>query len=457
MFTHAKAITSTAIYPLTNQGWENFRASLTEAERNWLRLNQFKGKAGQSCLLPDAHGGLSKVLVVYDASEGTRWALAGLADTLPAGGYHLECGWNAEERSEAAIGWGLGCYKFNAFRQAENKTPPSLYAGVNTARAEAFIQAVALVRDLVNQPANHMMPQHLAAAAERLANEHSAAFSQLVGDELLQHHYPAVHAVGRASAHAPRMLEINWGESAHPLLTLVGKGVCFDTGGLDIKPSQYMRLMKKDMGGAAHVLGLAKLIMQLQLPVRLRVLIPAVDNAIAGDAFRPGDILATRAGKQVEVDNTDAEGRLILCDALAAAAEQQPDLIVDFATLTGAARVALGTEIPVFFSNNRGVTANLQSVAETSHELIWNLPLHKPYFEQLKSQFADFTNSGGSYGGAITAALFLNEFVPESIPWAHFDVMAWNNRSRPGRPIGGEAMGLFAVYRYFESIYQFKE
>lgn len=454
MFTQAKAITSTAIFPIASKEWENWQVSLTENERNWLRLNNFKGKSGQTCLLPDAHGGLGKVLSIYDASEGTRWALAGLSDTLPAGGYHLECDWNINERTEAAIGWGLGCYKFNAFRQADNKTLPSLYAGVSLVRAEAFIQAVTLVRDLVNQPANHMMPQHLAAAAERLANEYSASFTQLIGEELLENNnFPAVHAVGRASAHAPRLLEINWGQESHPLLTLVGKGVCFDTGGLDIKPSQYMRLMKKDMGGAAHVLGLAKLIMQLQLPVRLRVLIPAVDNAIAGDAFRPGDILATRAGKQVEVDNTDAEGRLILCDALAAAAEQSPDLIVDFATLTGAARVALGTEIPVFFSNSKTLTEQLQSAAEASEELIWNLPLHKPYFEQLKSQFADFTNSGGSYGGAITAALFLNEFVPENIPWAHFDVMAWNNRARTGRPVGGEAMGLMAVYRYFESAY----
>ncbi len=453
MFTQVQSITSTAIFPIAGKDWENFQGSLAERERNWLKLNDFRGKDGQVCLLPDAHGGLGKVLAVYDSSESTRWALASLPDKLPAGGYHLECDWNTEERTEAAIGWGLGCYKFNAFRQAENKTLPSLYVGVATSRAEAFIAAVSLVRDLVNQPANHMMPPQLAAATERLANEYAASFTQLIGDELLKHNYPAVHAVGRASDHAPRLLELSWGNEENPLLVLVGKGVCFDTGGLDLKPSQYMRLMKKDMGGAAHVLGLATLIMQLQLPVRLRVLIPAVDNAISGDAFRPGDILATRAGKHVEVDNTDAEGRLILCDALSAAAEQKPDLIVDFATLTGAARVALGTEIPVFFSNNKMLTANLQSASEAGKELIWNLPLHKPYFEQLKSQFADFTNSGGSYGGAITAALFLNEFVPETIPWAHFDVMAWNNRARTGRPVGGEAMGIFAVYRYLESVY----
>jgi leucyl aminopeptidase len=310
---------------------------------------------------------------------------------------------------------------------------------------------VALVRDLENQPANHMMPQHLAVAAEQLARTFEADFSEIVGEALLEQNYPAIHAVGRASAHAPRLLKLQWGKPEHPAVTLVGKGVCFDTGGLDIKPSQYMRLMKKDMGGAAHVLGLARLIMQLQLPVHLRVLIPAVDNAIGGDAFRPGDILATRAGKSVEVDNTDAEGRLVLCDALADAVSHKPDLLLDFATLTGAARVALGTEIPVFFSNNQALTAKLQAVSAEAEELIWNLPLHRPYFEQLKSGCADLTNSGGSYGGAITAALFLNEFVPESIPWAHFDVMAWNTRERAGRPVGGEAMGLFAVYHYLEA------
>jgi len=453
MFTQIQAITSTAIFPIASTDWQQVHANFAEAERNWLRHNRFQGKPGQNCLLPDARGNIGKVLTVYDASEGTRWALASLPDLLPEGNYHLECDWNPQERADAAVGWGLGCYKFNAFRQTETRPSPVLYTGIDTGRSEAFISAITLVRDLVNQPANHMMPQQLAAATERLADEYAATFQQLVGDDLLQHNYPAIHAVGRTSHHAPRLLELEWGNPDHPTLTLVGKGVCFDTGGLDIKPSQFMRLMKKDMGGAAHVLGLAKLIMHLQLPVRLRVLIPAVDNAIGGDAFRPGDILATRAGKQVEVDNTDAEGRLILCDALCVAAEQQPGLIVDFATLTGAARVALGTEVPVFFSNNKFLKEKLQVASEEIQELIWNLPLHKPYFEQLKSQCADFTNSGGSYGGAITAALFLNEFVPENIPWAHFDVMAWNTRSRPGRPVGGEAMGLFAVYAYFETVY----
>jgi leucyl aminopeptidase len=453
MFVNTRSNHAISLFPLIANDWESIQATLTASQRQWAILNGFTAKAGQICVLPDAEGGLAKVLVAYDDNEGKLWALAALPEKLPVGEYYLDCLWDRDECTQAAIGWGLGHYQFRQFRQPDKQTKPVLFVEADLSRAERFIQAVTLVRDLINLPANHMMPEHLSAVMQQLAVANAGVFSEIVGDDLLVENYPAVHAVGRASAHAPRMLELTWGKETDPALTLVGKGVCFDTGGLDIKPSQYMRLMQKDMGGAAHVLGLAQLIMQMQLPVRLRVLIPAVDNAIGGDAFRPGDILATRAGKQVEVDNTDAEGRLILCDALTAAAEQNPGLILDFATLTGAARVALGTEIPVFFSNNKGLTAQLQVAAETTGELIWNLPLHKPYFAQLKSHFADFLNSGGSYGGAITAALFLNEFVPESTPWAHFDVMAWNTRARAGRPIGGEAMGLFAVYRYLETVY----
>lgn len=455
MFTQEKPASSIAICPVSQQEWAAFAASLPEASQQWAKLNNFTGKAGQVCLLPDANGGISQVLAGYDTADSKRWAVAGLPGKLPGGHYHLHCDWAEDECLQASIGWGLGYYRFEYFTKADNKPRPVLYVP-EQGRAKAFIQAVALVRDLVNQPANHMMPQHLATATHQLAQSFAADFSEIVGDALLAENYPAIHTVGRASEHAPRLLKLRWGNPEHPAVTLVGKGVCFDTGGLDIKPSQYMRLMKKDMGGAAHVLGLARLIMHLQLPVHLRVLIPAVDNAIGGDAFRPGDILATRAGKQVEVDNTDAEGRLILCDALADAATHKPQLLLDFATLTGAARVALGTEIPVFFSNNRELVTQLQAASERAGELVWNLPLHQPYFEQLKSQCADFTNSGGSYGGAITAALFLNEFVPKDTAWAHFDIMAWNTRERAGRPVGGEAMGLFAVFDYLEKIYQAK-
>lgn len=453
MFSSERSTTAIAIYPLTADAWETFALTLSDAERQWATLHDFSAKAEQVCLLPNASGGVGKVLVGYKTTE-QMWAIAALPRKLPQGEYYVvNEEWNAQELTQAAIGWGLGCYRFSQFRSLEQKTLPSLCAVEQHERINAFVQAISLVRDLVNLPANHMMPEHLAGVTQALATEFGADFQQLVGDELLAQNYPAIHAVGRASAHVPRLLELRWGKAGHPLITLVGKGVCFDTGGLDIKPSQFMRLMKKDMGGAAHVLGLARLIMQLQLPVALRVLIPAVDNAIGGDAFRPGDILSTRAGKFVEIDNTDAEGRLVLCDALAEAATAKPQLILDFATLTGAARVALGTEIPVFFSNDDTVTKQLQQAAQTAGELIWPLPLHQAYFEQLKSSFADFTNSGGSYGGAITAALFLNEFVPSHISWAHFDVMAWNTRERAGRPVGGEAMGLFTVYSYLETVY----
>lgn len=452
MFTQEQPATSIAIHPLTTAQWEACAASLSAAHQQWAALNNFTAKAGQVCLLPNAAGGIAQVLVGYAAEEGTRWAIASLPNKLPGGHYHLQGDWSAEEQLQASIGWGLGYYRFEYFTKPDNQPRPVLYAP-QAEQAKALVQAIALVRDLINQPANHMMPEHLAQATQQLAQTFHAEFSEIVGDALLSANYPAIHAVGRASKHPPRLLKLQWGNPAHPAITLVGKGVCFDSGGLDIKPSQYMRLMKKDMGGAAHVLGLARLLMQLRLPVHLRVLIAAVENAIGGDAFRPSDILATRAGKTVEIDNTDAEGRLVLCDALTAAASDKPELIIDFATLTGAARVALGTEIPVFFSNNKTLTQGLQAASESSGELIWNLPLHQPYFEQLKSQFADFTNSGGSYGGAITAALFLREFVPNTIPWAHFDVMAWNTRERAGRPVGGEAMGLFAVWEYLAKTY----
>lgn len=454
MFTQSKSEKSVGIFPLTAQMWESVQQALPAVARQWAQLNNFEGKAGQVCLLPDECGGVARVLAGYDATEPMLWAIAGLPDKLPEGHYHLQGEWEKAVRTEMAIGWGLGCYQFNQFRSSPTKPLPCLFADADEARVDAFVQSITLVRDLINLPASHMMPEQLSAAARELAERFGATFHEIVGDELLAENYPAIHAVGRASVHPPRLLELQWGNPEQPGIVLVGKGVCFDTGGLDLKPSQYMRLMQKDMGGAAHVLGLAQLVMQLQLPVHLRVLIPAVDNAVSGDAFRPGDILSTRAGKYIEVDNTDAEGRLILCDALSAALEQQPELLLDFATLTGAARVALGTEIPVFFCNDKSLTAGLQNAAEVSGELIWNLPLHKPYFAQLKSNFAHMLNSGGSYGGAITAALFLNEFVPERLPWAHFDMMAWNTRARAGRPVGGEAMGLFAVFRYLETVYR---
>lgn len=298
------------------------------------------------------------------------------------------------------------------------------------------------------------MPQHLSAVMAELAQTYAGVFEEIVGDDLLAANYPCIHTVGRASVNEPRLIDMHWGDKKNPLVTLVGKGICFDSGGLDIKPAAGMRTMKKDMGGAAQVIGLAQLIMALDLPVRLRVLIAAAENAISSNSFRPGDIIRTRSGITVEIDNTDAEGRLVLCDALTEACDASPDLLIDFATLTGAARVAVGTEISAFFCNDRVLAGEIQAAGESVQDPTWELPLHKGYRSLLESHVADTVNSASTpFGGATTAALYLQNFVSADIPWAHFDIMAWNNRKRPGRPIGGEAMGIRAVFDMLEKRY----
>lgn len=386
------------------------------------------------------------------ADGDDAWAVGDLAAHLPVGRYRLEACAGLEldpkQRQRLQLAWALGAYRFTAYRQSES-SPAQLEC--DDPEVIRWVEAITWVRDLINTPAGDMMPIQLAEAAERLANRFAGELTQLVGDELLAENYPCIHAVGRASAHPPRLIDLRWGDESHPRVTVVGKGICFDSGGLDIKPPNGMRLMKKDMGGAAHALGLAHLIMATAMPLRLRLLIPAAENAISGSAFRPGDVLNTRAGKSVEVDNTDAEGRLVLADALAEAANEEPELLIDFATLTGAARSALGTEIPVLFSNDEALAEGLLN---NRAEPIWRLPLHRPYRKLLESRIADIANAASSpYGGAITAALFLAEFVPATTAWAHLDIMAWNNRARAGRPKGGEAMGLMAVFDYLERRY----
>ena len=321
-------------------------------------------------------------------------------------------------------------------------------------RVRGQVAGIYRVRDLVNTPAEDMMPEHLSDAVKTMAGEFNAKVAEIVGDALLKKNFPAIHAVGRAASHAPRLIDLRWGKSNHPKLTLVGKGVCFDSGGLDLKPASGMRLMKKDMGGAAHAIGLAHMIMSAGLPVRLRMLVPAVENAVSGNAYRPGDVVTSRKGLSIEIDNTDAEGRVILCDALTEAAAETPDLVIDFATLTGAARVALGTDLPAMFCNHDQVAQGLADSAASVHDPVWRLPLYRPYRELIDSPIADIVNSGGPYGGAITAALFLQDFVPAATPWVHFDLMAWNLRSRPGRPEGGEAMGLRAILDYLRVRYE---
>jgi leucyl aminopeptidase len=419
--------------------------------RQWVQSVGFEAEAGTLCFVPDLEAGLDGILV-GTGEHSDPWSFGALPQGLPVGEYRIEPQQGAPDPNRCTLAWGLGAYRFERYKSHDRERPRLVVPqGVDHGAVEALVQAVYRVRDLINTPAGDMMPEHLAQAVAELAGLHQAQVQELVGEALLHENYPAIHAVGRASAHAPRLIDLRWGQLDAPRLTLVGKGVCFDSGGLDLKPANGMRLMKKDMGGAAHVIGLASLIMAAGLAVRLRVLIPAVENAVSGNAFRPGDVLRARNGKSIEIENTDAEGRLVLCDALVEAASEGPELIVDFATLTGAARVALGTELPALFSHSRTLADELVAASQRVDDPVWPLPLHEPYRAQLHSPIADLSNcTSEPYGGAITAALFLREFVPQEIDWVHLDVMGWNTRKRPARPEGGEAMGMRAVFAYLQ-------
>jgi len=420
--------------------------ALSPAERRWAEAAGFDGAPDTFVTLPDAKGAVARVLAgVRDAAD--PWALAFLPMKLPRGRYALAKSSVAIAPENAAFAWDLGGYEFARYRKARRK-PADLQVEDSRRVAEALgmAQAVRLVRDLVNTPSEDMGPQELSDVAREQAELFGGEFDEWIGEELLAQNFPAIHAVGRAATREPRLLEIRWGSARHPRVAIVGKGVCFDSGGLDIKGADGMRLMKKDMGGAAHALALARLVMQRKLPVNLHVLVPAVENAIAGNAYRPGDVVRTRKGLNIEVGNTDAEGRVILADALAYAAESKPETIVDFATLTGAARVALGPELPALFCNDESLATRISAAAQALQDPVWRLPLWRNYRRLFSSDVADFANSGkGGFAGAIVAALFLDHFVPEEIAWAHFDVYAWNDASRPGRPVGGEAQGLRAV------------
>jgi len=423
---------------------------------HWVEQASFRAEPGSICLIPDAEGGLARVLAGIDRSQGP-WSHAGLPSALPAGHFRLEPEPEAAEANQAALGWALATYRFERYR-ASGQGFASLVWPRHADRAAVTrtVEAVSLTRDLINTPASDLGPAELAKAARAVARPHKARVTVIAGDQLIARGYPAIHAVGRASSRAPRLIDLRWtgpGAGDKPRVTLVGKGVVFDSGGLDLKPAAGMLLMKKDMGGAAHVLGLAQMIMAARLPLRLRVLIPAVENAVSGDAFRPLDVLQTRKGLTVEVGNTDAEGRLILCDALAEADSEGPALIVDFATLTGAARIALGTDVPALFANHDESADALLRHAREADDPLWRLPLYQPYRRLLDSRIADLGNvSEGGYGGAITAALFLQAFVRPQTPWLHIDLMAWNLKARPGRPTGGEAMGLRAAYALIEEL-----
>jgi len=375
------------------------------------------------------------------------WAMAELPRALARGTFFIDGAVTSAEATNAAVAWSLGCYRFRRYKKGEDSRAVLLWPmGADRAQVQRIVAAVTLVRDLVNTPAEDMGPAELAAAAAAVAARYRAKVKVTTGPTLAQS-FPTIHAVGRAAARGPRLIDLRWGPARAPKVTLVGKGVCFDSGGLDLKPASGMRWMKKDMGGAATVLGLAQMIMDAKLKLRLRVLIPAVENAVAGNAFRPGDIIRTRKGLTVEIGNTDAEGRLILCDALALGDEEAPELMIDCATLTGAARVALGPDLPVLFTDDEMLARDLEAHGRAAEDPLWRLPLYAPYRRMIDSPFSDINNAGeGGHAGAITAALFLKEFVAQAKAWAHIDLYAWNDSDRPGRPRGGEAMAMRALF-----------
>ncbi|MBU6506649.1 MAG: leucyl aminopeptidase family protein [Alphaproteobacteria bacterium] len=423
--------------------------TLDPAVTRWVEATRFTAETGTHLLVPDGGGKPLRVLAAASGPDAI-WDLAGLPEALPDGTYALDAAGDDECATSRALGWALGAYAFTHYRA--RKHPPANLVWPRHADRKLvarLARAQCWTRDLINTPAEAMGPAELQQAAEALAAKHGARCTAVVGDDLLAANYPTIHAVGRASSRPPRIVDLTWGDVRAPKLTLVGKGVCFDSGGLDLKTSSGMRWMKKDMGGAATLLALGDAIMDAGLDVRLRILVPAVDNAVSGGALRPGDIVRTRQGMTVEIGNTDAEGRLILCDALAEATSERPELIVDMATLTGAARVALGPDLPALFVRDDALAASLLAAGTHESDPLWRLPLWQPYCEMLKTPIADINNvSDGPFAGAITAALFLAEFVPTEIPWMHLDTYAWNGKTRPGRPEGGEALALRALYAF---------
>ncbi|MGV2106238.1 leucyl aminopeptidase family protein [Agrobacterium vitis] len=420
---------------------------------DWAKKAGYKADVGSLLLIPTSDGQLGGALFGLGSAPGENPFLAGkLARALPAGDWHIETAPLTANR--LVLGYGLGSYRFERYK-ADRSDHPKLLMPQDADASDIARQlaGVFLARDLINTPTNDMGPADLEKAFRALADHYKAEVSVVIGDELLHRNFPLVHTVGRASAQAPRLLEMRWGKKGHKKITLVGKGVCFDTGGLDIKPSSSMLLMKKDMGGAANVLGLALMIMDAKLKVDLRVIVPAVENSIAGNAFRPGDIYTSRQGLTVQIDNTDAEGRLILADALTYADEEEPDLLIDMATLTGAARVALGPDVPAFFSNDDALAYELTDSSLETDDPIWRLPLFPGYEKMVRSQIADLTNApAGGMAGAITAALFLKRFVTRTTSWAHFDIFGWASQERPHSPVGGEAQAIRALYRYIAGL-----
>lgn len=438
------------VHAVTSEGLDAKLAELGATA--WAKANAFSADEGAILLLPNAEGEITAVLFGLGREENKRpFLLAGkLAAALPAGTYRLE-GWPGSV-GEAALAFALGAYRFERYLKPKTNAPRLvLPEGEEGAEAERIAAAIYMVRDLVNTPANDLGPVELAAAARELATAHGAVFEEYLGDDLLAREFPLIEAVGRGSPRQARLITFTWGRADAPKVSLVGKGVVFDTGGLDIKGGSYMLLMKKDMGGAANVLGLARLIMEAGLDLRLRVVLPIVENAVSGASFRPGDVFPSRKGLTVQIGDTDAEGRLILADALAFADDEAPDLLVDLATLTGAARVALGPDIPPFYTRDDAFAADLSAAGLAAGDPLWRLPLWGPYEEGLKSKIADLNNvAPGGFAGSITAALFLGRFVDKAKTWMHGDIYAWVPAARPGQPEGGEAQAIRALYRYLK-------
>jgi leucyl aminopeptidase len=451
-----QAATTVPISFVTPDNWGELRGSLDSTARSYAEAAGFEPKAGRHLLLPAATGGLAQVLFALEAADdrGKDLFRAGtLPDVLPAGSYRFA---NAPHDSRlAALAFALGCYRFARYRRAEARDHKlELPGNVDREELGRIVDGMSLARDLINTPSNDMGPAELEDAVRAIAAAHGASVRAIVADDLLRENFPLIHAVGRAADRATRLIDMTWGDTAHPKVTLVGKGVCFDTGGLDIKPESGMLNMKKDMGGAACLLALAHMLMDAGIRLRLRLLIPAVENAISGSAFRPRDIYRSRKGLTVEIGNTDAEGRLILADAIALADEEQPELIADMATLTGAARVALGADIPPFYTDDDELAYALGQFAASENDPLWRMPLWAPYEQLLESKVADINNvSSGNFGGSITAALFLRRFATAAKAWLHCDIFAWNQTARPGRPEGAECQAARALYALLMSRY----
>ncbi len=430
--------------------------SIASSERAWLASVGFKAEPGQIAFIPGADAKPARVVAAGSIAADPVFALGGLPESLPEGDYRLDAELARVAATNLALGWALGAYAFTRYKAPKRPFARLVWPAQADREAVADLaRATFLARDLINTPAEDLGPPELAQTAVRLAEEMGARCTVIAGDALLEQNYPTIHAVGRASSRAPRLVDLRWGDEQAPKVTLVGKGVCFDSGGLDIKPAAGMLEMKKDMGGAAVVLGVASALMAGKTPIRLRVLIPAVENSISGNALRPRDIIRTRSGKTVEIGNTDAEGRLILCDALFEADQEKPELLVDCATLTGAAKIALGPEVQALFCNDDALAEALARSSAATQDPLWRMPLWKPYRKLIDSKIADFNNvASGTFAGAIIGALYLSEFVSEATPWAHLDIMASNPAAKPGRPEGGEATGMRALHHLIRAKYR---